>query len=110
MIQWLRQGYGSDPWLGKLSSHMPWELPSQFPFTPVEAKTQHKMGIFSHQKKKKMFYFSLPKVNKKMEQGPVRQGSKNNLAAESTETLLNVPNQLKDNSKCYKDNFTEDKN
>ena len=44
-----------------------------------------------------------------MEQGPVRQGSKNNLAAESTETL-NVPNQLKDNSKCYKDNFTEDKN
>ena len=25
----------------------------------------------------------------------MRQGSKNNLAAESTETLLNVPNQLK---------------
>ena len=40
----------------------------------------------------------------------MRQGSKNNLAAESTETLLNVPNQLKDNSKGYKDNFTKDKN
>ena len=66
MIQWLRlhlpmTGVWVPSLAGKLRSHMPWELPSQFLFTPVEAKTQHKMGIFSHQKKKKsviLFFFA----------------------------------------------------
>ena len=66
MIQWLRLHL---PMLGvwvlslarKLKSHMPWELPSQFLFTPVKAKTQHKMGIFYHKGKKKsviLFFFA----------------------------------------------------
>lgn len=75
------------------------------------------MGIFSYQKKRKnkqttkaLLYFSLPEVKKRWNGAEKVKNAQTILAAQSTETVLNVSNELIDTSKRCKDNFSENEN